>query len=99
MNQNSDFINIVKSIEETCTRDNMILDSEYVIARALTLVTFIHAQYRDTFIDDNGKRWCVNGKVKRWKKDPARFSIPVKHGLYTYGYIDNNNWFCFEKES
>jgi len=29
----------------------------------------------------------VNGKVKTWKREPNRFCIPVKHGLYDSGYI------------
>ena len=29
----------------------------------------------------------VNGRVKFWKRDSSRFKIPVKYGLYEYGYI------------
>ena len=32
-----------------------------------------------------------NGKVKVWEREPKRFQIPVKFGLYEYGYIDNSN--------
>lgn len=35
--------------------------------------------------------WRRNGKTKRWKRQPERFRIPVKHGLYSYGYIDSEN--------
>ncbi len=28
-----------------------------------------------------------NGKTRRWKRNPERFSIPVKFGLYTYTHI------------
>lgn len=45
-------------------------------------------KYGDVLIDDNGKRWKVNGRVKTWKRDPKRIRIPLKHGLYTYDYID-----------
>ena len=49
-------------------------------------------QYRQVVIDTStGKRWRVNGKVKVWKKDSSRILIPVKHGLFTYGYIDEYN--------
>ena len=41
--------------------------------------------------DGTPKRWRVNGKVKLWKLSPRRFSIPVKHGLYDYGYITETN--------
>ena len=30
------------------------------------------------------QRWRVTGKVQRWKRDPERFRVPLKHGLYTY---------------
>jgi hypothetical protein len=36
------------------------------------------------------KRWRVNGKVKRWKRDPDRFSVPIKHGVWSYDYLENN---------
>ena len=56
-------------------------------------------QYRNTLIDTRtGKRWRVNGKVKVWKKDSSRILIPVKHGLFAYGYIDEYNIVHFEKE-
>jgi hypothetical protein len=32
-----------------------------------------------------------NGKTKYWKTRPNEFKIPVKHGLYDYFYIDQNN--------
>ena len=33
----------------------------------------------------------VNGEVKTWKKNPTRFLVPIKHGLYEYGYIHERN--------
>lgn len=33
----------------------------------------------------------VNGKVKRWKREPDRIEIPVKRGLYEFAYITNEN--------
>jgi hypothetical protein len=35
--------------------------------------------------------WRVNGKIKTWKRNPERFKIPVKHGLWIYSYITENN--------
>jgi hypothetical protein len=40
---------------------------------------------------ESGKIYRQNGKVKTWKRDTSRFSIPVKYGLYEYGYVDNTN--------
>lgn len=39
--------------------------------------------------DGSPKRYKVNGKVKRWKRDKYRLEIPIKHGLYQHGYITN----------
>lgn len=33
-------------------------------------------------------RWRRNGQTKRWKREPARFEVPVKHGLKSYDRID-----------
>jgi len=33
------------------------------------------------------ERWKVNGKVQTWKRDPSRVRVPVKHGLYSYAQI------------
>jgi hypothetical protein len=38
-----------------------------------------------------GKTWRRNGQTKTWKRDENRFEIPVKFGLYDYGYITNEN--------
>lgn len=35
--------------------------------------------------------WKANGKLKTWKRSPERFRLPIKHGLYSYGYIDETN--------
>ncbi len=43
------------------------------------------------------QRWRVNGKVRTWKKSPARIYIPLKHGLYDYDSIcehDFQNGIC-----
>jgi hypothetical protein len=33
----------------------------------------------------------VNGKCKVWKTRPLDFKLPIKSGLYEYGYITNLN--------
>jgi len=40
-------------------------------------------------------RWRVNGKVKTWKTRPNKFMVPVKHGMYDYGYITERNYHLF----
>ena len=37
--------------------------------------------------DGTPQRWKVNGRVKTWKRDKSRVSVPIKHGLYSYDYI------------
>lgn len=41
--------------------------------------------------DGTPKRCRVNGKCKTWKTDPTRYMLPVKAGLYSYGYISPDN--------
>lgn len=38
-----------------------------------------------------GKVWRRNGKTKTWKRSSERFQVPVKSGLYEYGYINEQN--------
>jgi hypothetical protein len=33
----------------------------------------------------------VSGKPQTWKRDSSRIRVPVKHGLYESGYIDEHN--------
>jgi hypothetical protein len=33
------------------------------------------------------ERWRTNGAVQTWKRDPSRFRLPIKHGLYDYSEI------------
>jgi hypothetical protein len=35
--------------------------------------------------------WRRNGKTKTWKRSPERFQVPIKFGLYTYGYLTEVN--------
>lgn len=41
----------------------------------------------DRVIDTADKRWKINGKNQR----KLSIKIPVKHGLYDYGYITDDN--------
>ena len=49
--------------------------------------------YHTAHLNANGtsQRWKVNGMVKTWKRNSNRISIPVKHGLYLYDYITEND--------
>lgn len=38
----------------------------------------------------------INGAVKLWKRDPNRFSVPVKYGLYEYARVETLGVFIKE---
>lgn len=44
---------------------------------------------------DKPARWRANGKCKTWKRNPERFQLPIKYGLYSYGYITEENAHLF----
>jgi hypothetical protein len=49
--------------------------------------------YRDVLVDlRDGARWRVNGKVRTWVRMPTRFRVPLKHGLYAYGYLRDTDF-------
>lgn len=55
---------------------------------------------RFVMIDRTGKRrvWRRNGQTHTWKTRPNDFRIPVKFGLYDYGYITHMNAHMFTVE-
>jgi hypothetical protein len=42
------------------------------------------------------RQWRSNGKCKTWKTRPDEFKLPIKHGLYAYGYLTHENAHLFE---
>lgn len=46
--------------------------------------------------DGTPSRWRITGKVKTWKRDTNRVQVPIKRGLYQYGYLTENNMQHFE---
>ena len=55
-------------------------------AKKLTVgETLYHTTNRNA--DGSPQRWKVNGKVKTWKTQPGRATVPIKHGLYAYDYL------------
>ena len=45
--------------------------------------------------DGTPQRWKVNGKVKTWKSNSNRVQVPLKHGLYYYGYLTEDDLHLF----
>jgi hypothetical protein len=50
---------------------------------------FYHVTLKNA--DGTPARCRRNGKTQTWKTRPVEFRIPVKHGLYDYFNIDQNN--------
>ena len=60
------------------------------------MITFEEAKelkHRQALIDSrDGARWYVNGAVRTWVRMPTRIRIPLKHGLYQYGYLTDSDF-------
>ena len=67
-------------------------------AKELVYFKTIHS---DLYTNSDGscERWRVNGKVKLWKKNPLRVSIPLKHGQRDYKNINEYQLDAFHLES
>ena len=76
-------------------REQMISINE---AKSVKPGTVFHMN-DETNSDGTPVRWRVTGQVKTWKTRPEQFKIPVKHGLYDYGYITESNLHLFHLES
>lgn len=68
----------------------------------LTMEKAKSLNYRDVLAMNDEKnadgtcvRWRVNGAVKTWKTRPNEFRVPVKHGMYDFGYINERKYGLF----
>ena len=50
--------------------------------------TLYHLKHKN--VDGTAQRWRVNGKVKVWKRNPEKVQVPIKHGMYAYDYLTEN---------
>ena len=55
-------------------------------------LTYGQILYHTYFCNADGtpQRWRVNGRVRLWKRNPARIRVPLKHGLWSYDYLDES---------
>lgn len=60
------------------------------IEQSKTATHFHHVSLKNK--DGSPLRARRNGKTKTWKKLPNEFKIPIKIGMYEYGYIDKANF-------
>jgi hypothetical protein len=59
-------------------------------AKALTYRQVIfHNTLRDS--KGNPSKWRVNGMVKTWVRSPERVKVPLKHGMWDFGYLTEDN--------
>src|SRR5690349_20041418 len=56
--------------------------------QAIKITSYVY-----TYVPTENKinRWKVNGVCKTWKTRPNEFRLPVKHGMYSYWYVDQYN--------
>ena len=58
-------------------------------AKALQYGDMLH-HVENKNADGSPQRWRVNGKPKTWKRSPERVQVPIKHGLYAFDYVTEN---------
>lgn len=56
-------------------------------------LTYGRHVYSDAYQNADGSPqvWKITGKPKTWKTRPNEFKIPIKRGLYEYGYLNEGN--------
>ena len=59
-------------------------------AKKLKYGNIIHDNFYNNK-DGSCKRWRVNGKVKTWKRTASKVKVPIKHGMYAFGYLTEND--------
>jgi hypothetical protein len=73
--------------------------------KALSYHTEVHAGECKHCIGSRGgtktksEVWRVSGRVQLWKRNPERFSVPIKHGLYSNAHITPDNVHLFHLAS
>ena len=68
-------------------------------AKSLGYGDTIYSKYYNN-ADGTPQRFKVNGQVKVWKRTPNRVQVPLKRGLYEFGYLDESelNDFCLTEQ-
>jgi len=59
-------------------------------AKALKYGDYVHHKTAKNS-DGTPQRFRVNGKPKTWKRSPERVQVPVKRGMYEFGYLTEHN--------
>lgn len=88
------------------TKEQALTSYSFIqIAELTGTVKPVYGSISRIFVADGGTKqlskpinWRANGRCKTWKRTPERFQLPIKHGLYNYGYITEDNAHLFEVE-
>jgi hypothetical protein len=78
----------IKHFIDTIHRENK--SGKITPQAAMTANHFYHRtlRYKSRDVPVKARR---NGSTKTWKTRPGQFRVPIKVGMYEYGYIDNRN--------
>ncbi len=71
------------------SKDGMTVKELVNHSNAITARNFEHIAMKNK--DGSPLRARRNGKTQTWKTRPNDFRIPIKHGLYDYGNITQDN--------
>jgi hypothetical protein len=57
----------------------------------------VRLERHEALHDEDHNNWRVNGRPKIWAS--GRFRVPLKYGLYGFGYLDERNFTHFHRAS
>ena len=87
---------VTKDQAMNCMQFIQIAEVKTVIKMVgLMQIVRVAEDMKDTLPLSKTIAWRANGKCQTWKTRPEDFKLPVKHGLYTYGYITQDNAHLF----
>jgi hypothetical protein len=84
----------MEKIIETTSGYDRSKNPEVKRYRSITLNEAKNLSGHAKILDRHGKvrDIKINGKVKRWKREPDRIEIPCKYGLYEYFTLTNRDY-------
>lgn len=68
------------------TREQALAGGEFHYAPKCSVVEGPRGGRKETVV-----RVRASGACQTWKTRPQHFKLPIKHGLYTHGYITHEN--------
>lgn len=68
---------------------NRLTIDEIIVAREIHQVISVLGNVQSQSVAIPHNVWRFNGQVKRWKRNPARYYVGIKFGMYEYGSLDS----------